>query len=77
MFLPAGDCGDESRPPMAADSASETALADEARSGDLAGITGLAVPVVSTSRPRGGAIFVSVQGAGSQELPEGGQSHVS
>lgn len=66
-------------PLMVAGSANEMVLADEARalSDDLADVTGLTVPVVSTSRPRGGDILPSLQSAGSQELPGGGQSHVS
>jgi hypothetical protein len=66
-------------PPIVAGSANGMVLADVARtlSDDLADVTGLTVPVVSTSRPRGGDIFLSLQSAGWQELPGGGQSHVS
>ncbi len=66
-------------PRIVAGSANETVLADEARtlSDDLADITGLAVAVVSTPRPRGGGIVLSLQSAESLELSGGGESHVS
>jgi hypothetical protein len=66
-------------PRIVADSANETVLADVARtlSDDLANITGLTVPVVSTPRRRGGGIFLSRRSAESQAPPGGGESHVS
>jgi hypothetical protein len=62
MVLRAGILTSSHGPPIVAGSAAEMVLADEARtvSDDLADITGLTVPVVSTLAPRSGNMFISV-----------------
>jgi hypothetical protein len=82
--LPGWSCGQgmvasSHGPPIVAGSANGMVLADVTRIliDDLADVTGLTMPVVSASRPRGGDIFLSLQSARRQELPGGGQRHVS